>query len=281
MAEAITATQEFQKLIGPEPLTLSAYQKLLREMAGGGKETESSPWLPELARFSLSVLDHQKPGFKTEGVASAGCYFNKKVVEEVIEMCESGKGMKEILERLEIVFRDYAFVVAAPLVASRNPNRSAQNRLLGTFININLRKKPSFKQSQDFAFIYSQFNQSVREESLAVQQGIFGELFAYLFLKQAGHSPIPSKISEDIKGTDFYLAREGGERTPIQIKTSLHEKLFWVSIREGSPRLFIFLNPEGILKNHLVVKALFGEDTPDKSCIISFTEEVNQALTKL
>lgn len=269
-------------LFSREPLTLTSYQKLLREIAGRGKEIKSSPWLPELARLSLSVLECPKHYPKTSGMASTGCHFNKAVVNETIHMFEIGKGSREILQRLEEVFRDYALIAAAPLVAIRNPDHSLRNQLLETFISVNFRKGYRMKPNQVFATAYHHFNQNVREESLAIQQGIIGELFAYLFLKQAGYSPALSMISEDLEGTDFYLVREDDSKVPIQIKTSLHfkEELFLVSTKEGSPNLFIFLNPEGILENPNIVKALFGEETPGKSCIISFAEKIKDVLTK-
>lgn len=279
MEDTAEADKNLLNLFGKEPVTLTSYQNLLREIAGGKKETPASSWLPELAKLSLSVLENHG---KTRGTASAGCHFNKAVVSEAIHMIGEGKGKKEISQRLEGAFFDYALVAAAPLAAMKDPDHSLRNQLLDTFINVNLRGKHPLRPTPVFSSAYSKFNQTVQEDSLAVQQGIIGEVFAYLFLKQAGYTPSLSSITEDLIGTDFYLTQENGLKVPIQIKTGFHSKSELIDIfaQEDSSRIFIFLNPEGILRNPDTVKALFGEESPNKSSIISFAKKMEDALTR-
>lgn len=273
-----TPTEEHSHSEINPPRVLPLYPKWLKEIANT-PESPPSPWLPQLAQLSLRLIEQRsKPSPKTEASASAGCYFNKKVLETIIQMHQNGASKEEILAKMQTVFRDYAFVVAAPLAAYENPNPSLRNQLLSTFVGINFYDK-TLSASPDFLRSYEQFNKRVREESLAVQQGIFGEFLAYLFLKQAGYSPIPTNVPEDLKGIDFHLMEENNKRIPLQIKTNLHQGLFAISVKAGWP-IFIFLNPEEILKQPHLVNALFGQETPEKSCIINFAEELNSALKK-
>lgn len=275
MGDAVP-TEESKILTGliqnPDPSHLREFLQSLVEA-----DPSRNRLTTKLAEFSLRL--YQNINDKDRATATAKCEFSKALLKELLERRKNGENKESLLGRLNEASYYYAIIVQLPYQATQIKDSEMRKSFWNCFTTLNFKNKPYLLPAQ-YRQPYSEFNDAIRENSLAVRQGISEELFACCLLEKSGYNPEITTVKEDVgKGSDITIIQTSGKKINVQVKTDSYSPRDLFTVVSNRNRILIALNTKMIERDPNLTEQLLNINTKtDHPMIINFSQVMKEKI---